>query len=125
MLAVMSAFGTQAKVCRSARAGPQLRVELKRRNGGGRGVCASALDPTETSQATLHIRKARNVSDAPSVQMGSSKRVRLGGRNYLAPIPKSIRTRTDLVAGAVEIAANRLACAAEMTREKRLGDGDV
>jgi len=29
------------------------------------------------------------------------------------------------VAGAVEIAANRLACVVKMTREDRLGDGDV
>ena len=39
-------------------------------------------------------------------------------------LQKYLRAGTDLVAGAFEIAANRLACSAEMTREERLGDGD-
>ena len=40
-------------------------------------------------------------------------------------LPKYLGTGTDLMAGAVEIAPNGLDCAAEMTREKRLGNGDV
>jgi hypothetical protein len=35
-------------------------------------------------------------------------------------LQKYLRTGTDLVVGAFEITANRLACAAEMTREERL-----
>ena len=40
-------------------------------------------------------------------------------------LQKYLRTGTDLVAGAVEIASNRLARSAEMAREERLSDGDV
>src|SRR5262245_16342580 len=42
-----------------------------------------------------------------------------------ADLQKYVRTGTNLVAGALEIPANRLASAAEVAREERLGDGDV
>jgi len=42
-----------------------------------------------------------------------------------ADLQKYVCTGTDLVAGAIEITANRLARPAKMMREERLRDGNV